>query len=49
LFAFKAVVPDMSISQVYRATWPFVGLFLLGIALIIAFPAIATWLPNQVG
>lgn len=49
LFAFKAVVPDMSISQVYRATWPFVGLFLLGIALIVAFPAIATWLPNQVG
>ncbi len=49
LFAFKAVVPDMSISQVYRATWPFVGLFLLGIALIIAFPAIATWLPNLVG
>jgi len=49
LFAFKAVVPDMSISQVYRATWPFVALFLLGIALIVAFPAIATWLPNQVG
>lgn len=49
LFAFKAVVPDMSISQVYRATWPFVALFLLGIALIVAFPAIATWLPNQIG
>lgn len=49
LFAFKAVVPDMSIAQVYRATWPFVGLFLLGIALIIIFPAIATWLPNLVG
>ena len=49
LFAFKAVVPDMSISQVYRATWPFVGLFLLGIALIIVFPAIATWLPNLIG
>ena len=49
LFAFKAVVPEMSIGQVYRATWPFVGLFLLGIALIIAFPAIATWLPNLVG
>ena len=49
LFAFKAVVPDMTISQVYRATWPFIGLFLFGIALIIAFPAIATWLPNFVG
>tara|TARA_B100001173_G_C16000817_1_gene553360 strand:+ start:268 stop:1581 length:1314 start_codon:yes stop_codon:yes gene_type:complete len=49
LFAFKAVVPDMTIGQVYRATWPFVGLFLLGIAMIIIFPAIATWLPNVVG
>tara|TARA_B110000090_G_scaffold130036_1_gene143476 strand:- start:12273 stop:13586 length:1314 start_codon:yes stop_codon:yes gene_type:complete len=49
LFAFKAVVPEMSISQVYRATWPFVALFLLGIAMIIIFPGIATWLPNLVG
>lgn len=49
LFAFKAVVPDMTISDVYRATWPFIALFLLGIAVIIAFPAIATWLPNLVG
>lgn len=49
LFAFKAVVPDMTISDVYRATWPFVLLFLTGIGLIIAFPGIATWLPNLVG
>ncbi len=49
LFAFKAVVPGMSISEVYRAVWPFVGLFILGIAVIIAFPGIATWLPNLVG
>ena len=49
LFAFKAVVPDMSISQVYRAIWPFVILFLIGIVVIIAFPAIATWLPELVG
>jgi tripartite ATP-independent transporter DctM subunit len=49
LFAFKAVVPDMSISDVYKATWPFVILFLIGIAVIIAVPGIATWLPNMVG
>jgi tripartite ATP-independent transporter DctM subunit len=49
LFAFKAVMPDMTISDVYRATWPFVLLFLTGIGLIIAFPGIATWLPNLVG
>ena len=49
LFAFKAVVPDMTISDVYKATWPFVLLFLLSIAVIILFPGIATWLPNLVG
>ncbi len=49
LFAFKAVVPDMSISEVYKATWPFVILFLVGMALIITFPGIATFLPNLVG
>ena len=49
LFAFKAVVPEMSISDVYRATWPFVALFIVGIMMIIAFPSIATWLPNLVG
>ena len=49
LFAFKAVVPDMSISNIYKAIWPFVLLFLTGIGLIITFPGIATWLPNLVG
>ena len=49
VFAFKAVVPDMSISDVYKATWPFVILFLIGIAVIIAVPGIAIWLPNMVG
>ncbi len=49
LFAFKAVVPDMSISDVYRSIWPFVALFLAGIGLIIVFPGIATWLPNLTG
>ncbi|MGI9334306.1 MAG: TRAP transporter large permease, partial [Gammaproteobacteria bacterium] len=48
LFAFKAVVPTMSIGDVYRATWPFVVLFLIGIAFVVTFPSIATWLPNSV-
>ncbi len=49
LFAFKAVVPEMTISDVYKATWPFVLLFLAGIGVIIVFPQIATWLPGVVG
>ncbi|MEX3007689.1 TRAP transporter large permease subunit [Hoeflea sp. TYP-13] len=49
LFAFNAVVPEMTISDVYKATWPFVVLFLVGIAVIIMFPGIATWLPSLTG
>ncbi|MGH1484080.1 MAG: TRAP transporter large permease [Geminicoccales bacterium] len=49
LFAFKAVVPEMTINDVYKATWPFVLLFLAGISVIIVFPTIATWLPELVG
>ena len=41
LFAFKVVVPGMSLADVYRATWPFVLLFLAGIALIIMVPGLA--------
>jgi len=46
-----AITPPfgMSISDVYKATWPFVVLFIVGIALIIVFPSIATWLPGVVG
>lgn len=46
LFAFKAVTPEMSISQVFRASWPFVLLFLFGIGLMIAFPSIVTFFPS---
>ncbi|MGI9289463.1 MAG: TRAP transporter large permease [Pseudomonadales bacterium] len=46
LFAFKAVVPQMSISEVFRASWPFVFLFLFGIGMMIAFPGIVTFVPS---
>ena len=39
----------MTISEVYRATWPFVLLFLAGIVLIMLVPGIATWLPDLIG
>jgi tripartite ATP-independent transporter DctM subunit len=48
MFAFKAVLPDMSMRQVYAACWPFVFIYLVGMAIIAAFPAIATWLPRIV-
>lgn len=48
LFAFKGVVPELTLQQVFSACWPFVGLFLIGVALMVAFPKIVTFLPNLV-
>ena len=45
MFAFKAAA-DVPLTDVFKATWPFVGLFVLGIILLALFPALATFLPN---
>ena len=47
LFVMKAVAPpDTTIGDVYKASLPFVGLDLIAMALTIAFPMIALWLPS---
>jgi len=46
LFAFKAVVPEMSVADVFRASWPFVALYMAGIAIMIMFPGIVTFVPG---
>ncbi|WP_108663506.1 TRAP transporter large permease [Acuticoccus kandeliae] len=46
LFAFQSVTPQISLQQVFRAVWPFVALFILGMALMVAFPPIVTFIPN---
>ena len=48
LFALKGVVPQASMSDLYRASIPFVILDAIAVGLVIAFPQIATWLPNLV-
>ena len=45
MFAFKAAA-GVPLTDVFRASWPFVGLFVLGIILLALFPALATFLPN---
>lgn len=39
---------NMSISQIARAAFPFFLLLCLGVVLLVAFPQIALWLPQQV-
>jgi C4-dicarboxylate transporter, DctM subunit len=36
--------PDLKVGEIFRGTLPFVGAMLVSIAIIIAFPQIATWL-----
>lgn len=47
LFVMKGVVPDdVRMSEIYRASYPFLLLDGLVMSLIIAFPAFALWLPG---
>ena len=46
MFAFKGSAPQVPLGDIFRATWPFVCIFLLGMTLIAAFPPLATWLPS---
>jgi TRAP-type mannitol/chloroaromatic compound transport system permease large subunit len=45
----KGVAPfDVKIGQVISAAIPFILIELLVLALLIIFPALATWLPDKI-
>jgi TRAP-type mannitol/chloroaromatic compound transport system permease large subunit len=46
MFAFKGAAPDVPIGTIFSASWPFVGLFILSMAIVAIFPGLATWLPR---
>lgn len=47
LFYMRSVAPkEITITDIYRSALPFVALQVLGLSLIVAFPAIALWLPE---
>jgi tripartite ATP-independent transporter DctM subunit len=45
MFVFKAST-DMTMSEVYNATWPFVAVLMLGVVVMFLFPPIVTVLPS---
>ena len=46
LFTMKGVAPpSMTMNQIYLAALPYIAMSLAMLALIFAFPTIATWLP----
>jgi len=47
LFWLKGIVPPgVTMGDIYRSTFPFVILQLIGLSLVIAFPQIGLWLPG---
>jgi tripartite ATP-independent transporter DctM subunit len=47
LYVINGIVPDVDLKTVLLGALPFMLCMLVGIALLIAFPQIALWLPNQ--
>jgi len=49
LFLMRAMAPkEVTIIDIYRSIIPFVGVMILALILVMAFPQIALWLPNHV-
>jgi len=50
LFYMKGTVPpSITMAHIYRGIIPFVILQLIGLAMVIAFPEMALWLPRAAG
>jgi tripartite ATP-independent transporter DctM subunit len=41
--------PGVTLSDIFRSIWPYLGLQLVALGLVIAFPQIALWLPSTMG
>ena len=49
LFLMRAMAPpEISIIDIYRSIVPFVGVMVLALILVLAFPEIALWLPQHI-
>ena len=48
MFAFKGGAPDVPLSDIFGATWPFVALFVIGMLLVAMDPPLATYLPSLI-
>ncbi|WP_417628975.1 TRAP transporter large permease [Pararhodobacter aggregans] len=47
MFALKAAAPQVAMRDIFRASWMFVGLTLLGMLVMVLAPGIVTFLPDQ--
>jgi TRAP-type mannitol/chloroaromatic compound transport system permease large subunit len=44
-----AAPPEVTMAHIFRAVVPYIAMSIVLLLIIIAFPAIATWLPNLLG
>ncbi|MEM7695468.1 MAG: TRAP transporter large permease subunit [Pseudomonadota bacterium] len=48
-FYLKGVAPpEISLSDIYAAQWPFIALQVVALAIVVAFPGLSLWLPRLV-
>ena len=47
VFVIKTVVKDVRFATIFKGVLPFVATDLIRLAILIAFPAIALWLPSR--
>jgi TRAP-type mannitol/chloroaromatic compound transport system permease large subunit len=38
--------PDVTMEEIFASCWPWMGLQLIGLALVMVFPELALWLPR---
>jgi C4-dicarboxylate transporter, DctM subunit len=49
LFILKASLREVTMDDIVRGSLPFVLLLMLGLAVVMVFPMLATWLPSRMG
>jgi len=49
IFVIKSVIDDVKISTIFMGVIPFIITDLIRLAILVAFPVLATWLPSHMG
>jgi C4-dicarboxylate transporter, DctM subunit len=42
----NALLPGVGLGQIFRGCWPFVGVLVFMLVVLIAFPQLSLWLPS---
>lgn len=48
VYILKGIVPEIPLEVIFKGIWPFLGAIIICLAILLAFPQIATFLPNLI-